>query len=307
MKTRTLFFTALILGATGCTVIAPESRTSRDTPVQSPDRVVASMNRLYNDSNNKCLEAGTQEPRGHYYCSGITIRVVSSGDYPPWSHSPNVIETGSSSYSWIRHDYQTERLLYPAGFILRNPLEGATEGLQALENGFMCLYPFDAITGTNSVHKGCGLKKTNIIQAIYPQPTTNSNNAAHAWGSCEAMGVTTRTAWEEFFLKHSDLIHGERTLCSWNIESQSGWNNAIASHANFYSQLPVTNELLLEIKDDGTMLKKYIAAFFYDPANKPGEGLENARTFQTKLNAGGYTVPILRIDFTAPQHKDSHM
>lgn len=114
------------------------------------------------------------------------------------------------------------------------------------------------------------------------------------------MGITTRNDWDEFFILHSSLITGDRTECSWNIESQSGWNNAIVSNAKFYDQLPVTNELLLEIKDDGTMLKKYIAAFFYDIHNDPVKGLSDARIFQTKLNAGGYTVPILRLDFTAP-------
>lgn len=292
---------------------------SPNTPVEPPALVVATMNRLYNDSQNNCREVHTDEPRGHYYCSGILIRGVSDGDYPPWSHGPGAIQTGASSYSWIRHDLDLplpyEPLIRPAGFILRNPAYGAHNRLFAIDAGFICLYPFDNQTSGNTRHKGCGLKGPSI-QAVFPQPVAHHHNASNAWGSCESINVTTLDSWLQLYKLHlMDGSNYHKEQCSWNVDNQAGWNNAIAGFNIIRKDYPAHvygwNELLLNIVDDGSVLKKYMAAFYYAPELNPEPGeatpLEVARTFQRKLNANGYTVPILLLDFTSPStHRFSY-
>lgn len=166
-----LLFLALLLQ--GCQPHDTLFSTAPDAavhPVQAPGDVVASLNRLYVDTQqNDCRELGTNLPRGHYYCSGVLLRGTSDGDYLPWLHSPASIEKGSTSFSWIRADLGTSVTFRPSGFILRNATEGNRLGLPGYDEGFICLYPFDAETGSLTIHQGCG-HKVNTIQATYPQP-----------------------------------------------------------------------------------------------------------------------------------------
>jgi len=288
---------------------APSTPVKKISPIESPEVVVATLNRLYSDSQNNCREVGTNEPRGHYYCSGVLIRGVNDGDYPPWSHSPGSIQQGSSSYSWIRQDIYPKdvdrnALLRAQGFILRNPAYGAENRLFAIDAGFMCLFPFDGETGAYPFHKGCAVREPGI-QAVYPQPEARHHNAIDAWGSCENSNVRTLAQWYAYYKTHFVNIPRHRAQCSWNVDNQQGWNNAIAAFNTLQEQDGYNwNELLLNVVDDGSVLKKYIAAFYYshDIRLYPGDpaALEAARTFQRKLNENGYTVPIVMLDFSAP-------
>lgn len=83
-----------------------------------------------------------------------------------------------------------------------------------------------------------------------------------------------------------------------------------------YSFRGQVNELMLKnasATNDGSENMKYIDAFIYDvnatqnfatrgdqAPPKPENGLNSARNFQKKLQAQGYSVPILRLDFTKP-------
>jgi hypothetical protein len=280
-----------------------------NTPVERPEVVVATLNRLYNDTQNNCREVTTNEPRGHYYCSGVLVRGVRDGDFPPWSHSPINIAKGSSSYSWIRHDIppkatHIEPLLRAQGFILRNPMYGAQNRLFAIDVGFICLFPFDGEVDAYPFHKGCAVRKPGI-QAIYPQPEAKHHNAVHAWGSCEDSNIRTLAQWYAYYDTHFVEFPPQRAQCSWNVDNPLGWDNAIAAFNVLHERGEYSwNELLLTVVDDGSVLKKYIAAFYYthDVNLYPGdpEALEAARSFQRKLNANGYTVPILLLDFDAP-------
>jgi hypothetical protein len=273
---------------------------------ERPEDTVAAINRRYNLVDNQCREIGTNEPRGHYYCSGVLTRGVEDGPFLPWTHSPSVIASGSSSYSWIRRDMPLARLMFkPAGFILRNPVEGAASGLPALDRGLICIYPFDASTGTNLRHKGCALRYENTV--LYPQPEAHHRNQAYAWGQCEAMGIRTTQAWMAFWESDPTPNLGMRHQCSWNADSPEGWNSAISIFNDQRYQhgdaMFTWNELLLDtMKDDGNMLMPYIAAFYYvlDLSPTVLGGLEEARTFQTKLYKNGYWVPILQLNAGAP-------
>ncbi|HEY0287852.1 MAG TPA: hypothetical protein VGC62_12715 [Pseudomonas sp.] len=308
MKANIIFTAFLILSLTACT--SPKSTVydqvnqtaithteRREIPVQTPEQVLATTNALYNSINNNCRETDTNEPRGDYYCSGVLLRTVNDGNYLPWSHSPNAISMGASSYSWMRQDVGNTSLLHPAGFILRNTVEGNTHNLPAIDSGFICLYPIDGLTGGNLNHNGCGMPGS--VAELLPQPQAKHRNQHFAWGSCEAMGITTLEAWNRFYLDHLIPFPWTQVQCSWNVDSQSAWRNAVSSYATFSeSNGYIWNEMMLAVTDDGSMLKENISAFFYDVSKS--DGLNNARTFQTKLNANGYNVPILRLNFTAP-------
>ncbi|HEX8595122.1 MAG TPA: hypothetical protein VF682_17915 [Pseudomonas sp.] len=307
MKIRYIAGLLAVITLSACfTNNSQQSSASRVPPVQPPEQVVASLNKLYNDSATECRELFTNKPRGLYYCSGITIRVASdSPDYEPWTHSPRAIELGASSYSWLRHDVKMLGLLDgddAAGFILRNPVEGAAANLPILEKGFICQYPFDAFS-KNRLHKGCGLGGPAVL---YPQPPADHRNSAYAWGQCEGMGIGSMERWIAYYFNESVPTVALRPQCSWNADNIAGWNYSIATHARFIEDYiqelkgPYTwNELMLDVMgDNGSMLKPFISAFFYDVRGPTSLG--SARNFQRKLNARGYNVPIVRLDFAAP-------
>lgn len=272
--------------------------------VQTPETVVESLNRLYNDDQDDCREIGTNLPRGHYYCSGVLIRATSDGDYLPWTHSPAAIAKGATSFSWVRKDMHPTMMLTPSGFILRNAREGERYGLPGYDAGLICVYPFDASTAGNMHHNGCGrISGKPTIHRVYPQPSIPHHNAAYAWGSCEDIGISTAPEWLDYT---GDLSGGDtRVQCSWNVDNQDGWKYAIAIKHQYPTLHFLWNELLMATVDDGYPLKDYIpAVFLYAPAL--AEGLEPARNFQRKLAANGNSVPIVRLDFQAPRPFSYH-
>lgn len=301
--THKMLVVCLLTVLTGC--VSPDTTTSQHpsdatteissviTPaaqLQKPDQVLAEVNENYKETITDCREYGSNKPRGHYYCSGVTLRAVEDGNFNPWMYSPTSIAIGATSYSWLRRGVIQTRLYHPAGFILRNRIDAISHGLPGLESGFICLYPYDASTSTTNGHQGCGYRGK---QASPDLPTMRrDDNSSYAWGSCEAMGITTATQWD----RHFQSVGQQRSRqCSWNIDSQHGWNNMIASRGDFPQLQTVWNEILLNNYGDGAQMPKYIAAYFYDVSN--AGALATARSFQVKMNNAGYNVPILRLNF----------
>lgn len=308
MKTPGLLITLLLLIA-GCstnspTAPPPQTATApnpevaqppvvRATQFQKPEAVVKNMNRNYDTIKNDCAEFDTHFPRGHYYCSGVLFRGVNDGNYDPWTYSPHAVATGATSWSWARRDAGVQTALYGTGMLLRNRVDAINAGVPGLDNGLICLFPFDAGTGPESGHNGCGLDDMQIPvpynrHTNAPPPLRNGNT--DAWGLCPVLRVTNATQWEKFY----KVTNGRQ--CSWNVESQAGWNAmlAIRKHAG----KGIYNELMLKNQDEGQHMPQYIAAFFYAPGST--ERLAAARSFQTKLFNAGYIVPILRMDLSKP-------
>lgn len=276
--------------------LSPESSTAQapiNTPraqLQKPDQVLADVNNNYKETITDCREYGSNKPRGHYYCSGVTLRTVDDGNFNPWMYSSNALAIGATSYSWLRRGVIQSQLFHPAGFILRNRIDAISHGLPGLESGFICLYPYDASTSTANGHKGCGYRGKQYPPSAPTKP--DDDNSAYAWGSCEGMGITTATQWDQHFRSVGQQLFRQ---CSWNIDSQHGWNNMIASRGDFPQHQTAWNEILLSNYGDGGQMPKYIAAYFYD-VSRAG-GLTAARNFQVKMNNAGYNVPILRLNF----------
>lgn len=266
----------------------PPPLAASKTQLQKPATVLADVIKNYNDSSGSCTQAGSNVPRGLYYCSGVLIRTVDDGNFAPWSYSPTAVQIGATSYAWLRHDTGITRAYHPAGFILRNRVDAMSRKLPGLETGFVCLYPFDSSTSPGNGMKGCGLKPRVAT------PLQGNNNASYAYGSCATLGVTTAAAWNADFNKQGQVSSKQ---CSWNVEDPVGWNASIAAHTTYPAFRTVWNEILLNNYNNGNSMPQYISAFFYDV--KKAGGLETARNFQRKMNTAGYNVPILRLDFTA--------
>jgi hypothetical protein len=282
------YLAPLLLMLVACS--SPQTTTPY-VQLQRPAAVLAEVLKNYTETNTDCREYGTNKPRGHYYCSGVLARAVDDGNFLPWMYSPSAIAIGATSYSWMRQGVSQTQLYHPAGFILRNRIDAIANNLPGLESGWICLYPYDAATSTANGHRGCGYRGRNNqeVRELLPE----DDNSQYAWGSCEPRGILTATQWDNHF---TNVGYQRSRQCSWNVDSQHGWNNMIASRDDFPQFRTVWNELLLTNYGDGSQMPKYIAAFFYD-VNKAG-GLIAAQHFQDKMNKAGYNVPILRINFT---------
>lgn len=308
MHKLSLAFSALLLGIvlTSCSTLehsdaqvpaqadtqSPTTSAAPQAQLQKPAEVLADVMKNYLETTTDCREYGTNKPRGHYYCSGVLARTVDDGDFNPWIYGPTAVAIGASSYSWLRQDVTQTQLYHPAGFILRNRIDAVAHDLPGLESGFICLYPFDAGTSTANGHKGCGYRPARLEDT--PPVTVKDDNTKFAWGSCDALGIVTATQWDNLFQNNG---YDRVRQCSWNIDSQHGWNNMIASRDDFPALRSVWNEILLNNYGDGGQMPKYIAAYFFD-MNK-ANSLAIARKFQVKMNNAGYNVPILRLNFLA--------
>jgi hypothetical protein len=302
LKTRYLLMLTLMLGACSNQPLPPmepltPAPSTTQAPayapraqLQKPEQVLADVNNNYKETITDCREYGTNKPRGHYYCSGVTLRTVDDGNFNPWMYSPTSLAIGATSYSWLRKGVIQTRLYHPAGFILRNRIDAIAQDVPGLETGFICLYPYDASTSTANGHKGCGYRSKQYPPSAPAKP--DDDNSAYAWGSCEGMNITTATQWDQHFQSVGLQTHRQ---CSWNIDSQHGWNNMIASRDDFPQLQTLWNEIMVNNSGDGGQMPKYIAAYFYDESR--AGGLAAARNFQVKMNNAGYNVPILRLNF----------
>lgn len=291
-------------------------------PPLDPLETLNRINRNYNTLKDACREPDTGATRGHYYCSGVTLRMVNDGPFNPWDYSPYAIKIGATSYSWIRKDLSTRILIHPAGFILRTPTDAAALKLPVKEQGWTCIYAFDGGTGPERKWYGCGFFDGREPPRA-AQGTMTNRNAALAYGTCSEAGVSTAEQWIQ---KYTGLMKGpiQYNQCSWNAEKPSDWNAMIRVHESRvkatnkdpFAYSAQVNEFMLKnasATNDGSENMKYIDAFIYNVNStqnfatrgdqappKPENGLTSARNFQKKLHAQGYSVPILRLDFTKP-------
>ncbi|WP_277760941.1 DUF2599 domain-containing protein [Pseudomonas sp. A34-9] len=291
-------------------------------PLLDPQDTLKRINHNYNTLKQECQEPDTGAPRGLYYCSGVTLRMVNDGPFNPWDYSPYAVKIGATSYSWIRKDLSTKILIHPAGLILRTPTDAAALNLPVKEQGFTCIYAFDGGTGPERKWYGCGFFDSREPPRA-AQGVMNNRNAALAYGTCAEAGVTTAEQWTQ---KYTGLMKGpiQYGQCSFNAEIPSDWHAMIRVHESRptttnkdpFAYSAQVNEFMLKnatATNDGSENMKYIDAFIYNVNStqnfatrgdqappKPENGLNSARNFQKKLQAQGYSVPILRLDFTKP-------
>jgi len=287
----------------------------------SPQATAQRLNDSYNRIVNDCKEPDTGAPRGHYYCSGVTLRMVNDGPFLPWTYSPYALQTGATSWTWIRKDLSISVLAHPAGFVLNPPTDAQALGLPALDQGWTCIYTFDGFTGPDRNWYGCG--PFNDKSFVPPaQPSTQNKNEEWAFGTCALQNVNSAEQWKQKY-PGGPKQPIQTSQCSWNAEVPAQWDAMIAAHearattpaSDYFAERKYFNEFMLKnLPGDGQEMKRYIAAFIYlqDGAQnfavrgdngKPAQrqnGFNNARRFQLKLYQEGYAVPILKVDFSKP-------
>jgi hypothetical protein len=287
-----------------------------------PAETVRRINANYNAVVHQCKEADTGALRGHYYCSGVTLRMVNDGNFNPWDYSPYAVQTGATSYSWIRRDLSINTVVHPAGFIIRTPADAFALGLPVKDEGWTCIYSFDAGTGPERRWYGCGQYNDTKL-AIPPPPSTDNKNAKWAYGTCSQQHVETAEQWKKTYPGGSKQPI-QLSQCSWNSEVPAQWDAMIQTHeartttstADPSARNDLYDEFMLanaSATADGSANMKYIDAFIYQVNNtynyptrgdtappKKEDGLTSARNFQRKLYAQGYAVPVLNLDFKRP-------
>jgi len=282
--------------STGLSTVSKVSSASAKIALSDGPGIAALFNKNYNENTDSCIQYGTGQVRGYYWCTGVVVRGVDNGNFDPWVPSTQALELRATSFSWIRHDVDTNNLYHKAGFILLSLADVAagtvpdTYGLAQ----FKCIYPFDAWTTrtTKRGYFGCDFEGGEVGSPIADYP----------WGSCDNLLKYTNSAqWDDYFRRHGQVNYNQ---CSWNADNPQGWRNMIASRKNFSGQSS-WNELMFrngghqsDQSEYTERVRKGITAFYYQ--SHRGGSLADAQTFQLKLSASGRRVPILKLDFSAP-------
>lgn len=222
------YLAASLLGTLPLAAMADTSVIALD-----PGATLHRINHNYNNIDNRCREPDTGAPRGHYYCSGVTLRMVDDGPFNPWDYSDYAQKTGATSFSWIRKDLSTNRLIRPAGFILRTPMDAHALKLPVMETGFICIYSFDGFTGPERKWYGCGVYNKPLPGNFQKNSATDPANRNHAlaYGSCDNLGVDTANQWRSNYrYARNDINRIQVTQCSWNVEQPSDWDAMLNVH-----------------------------------------------------------------------------
>jgi hypothetical protein len=315
-KTQSIFYLIVICSLCACSNSVRQSGISdaksarSETPthtraimpavqLEKPAAIIETLNRLYNESNNTCSENGSGLARGHYYCSGITFQSRGFTSDTPWIYEPQDLARGSTNWQWLRHELSESTPIYEAGFILRNAADASKKNLPGLDAGFICIFPYYADSYNGREHQGCGPAtksgESTPKSKVSARNRTKHANNEYAWGYCDQLGIKTAAQWNAHWIAADQSLLAQ---CSWNVESQSGWNALLTSRQSFPNRNTIGTDLMLINQRDGSQMPQYITAVFYNARLNCGAGLAMAQAMQKKLNDAGFSVPILSADFT---------
>lgn len=291
---------------------SPTSPTTTPTPgvppssTETPQEILERITKNFNSqrtASNPCLEQTTGNKRGHYYCSGVLARTVGSVNYYPWDYSTNAYNMGSTSYSWLRSDIKSDRLMYPTGFIIRAPADAIARGLEPFDVGWECLYAFDAFTTLANGWRGCDFRGDNV-QYPNTQLKLSNRNSANVYGSCGEVNVRTKADWLNFM--KGKPASGQ---CSWDVEHPEYWDAMIeVQNTNTIYRETGWNEILLKNQNytERQNLAAHIDAYFYDVRRTDPQSAGKLQYMSKTVT--GRTVPILRMDLkAAPEQRFSYL
>jgi len=281
---------------TGLLTVGNVSSASPKIALSDGPGIAALFNQNYNEDTSSCIDYDTGAVRGYYWCTGVVLRTVDNGNFDPWVPSPQALEFRATSFSWIRHDVDTNNLYLKAGFILLSLADLVAQTVPGIHGAteFKCIYPFDAWTTRvmSRAHFGCDFEGTGL----------GLPDLTQSWGSCDdLLKYSTSAQWDDNFRRNNQISYSQ---CSWNADNPQGWRNMIASRKNFTGQSS-WNEMMLHNFGHTTgeaemreVVRLWVTAFFYQ-SHRAGS-LADAQAFQRKLAATGKRVPILKLDFSAP-------
>ncbi|CAJ8991085.1 bacterial Ig-like domain family protein [Burkholderia pseudomallei] len=251
---------------------------------QNGQAVAASLNTRYLYMVNQCPDG-----KPAYYCSGIAVRATdaANGQYHEWDPSPNSLQMGSVSFSYIRADTGTASVYHDHGFIFKNNADFDSSTYPGLS--YRCIYPNDAATDDN-VYLSFGCMK---------HPPSSDPRYTGDVSSCGPYGVKTADEWIQMKQKNNALGYN----CSFSTEDPVAFYQALqAAYEYKINENSLWTELLATTWPDGVPGSLPIEAFFYTSQYKHGStaGLQNAQAVQVDFcKATGKFKPIVKLDFTA--------
>lgn len=250
------------------------------------------MQAQYNDTRTHCDGAAA------FKCSGIFLRTTKPSDkYHTWDPSPNAVEKGGVSFSYLRADAQINQLAEGArsGFTLA-PVNSRPTG--TLPYATLCAYPTDGDTWERDKN-GCGNNK------FTPQIKENVCNRVGIHTAQDWIAHYANTPKPEYTGWPGNPDYRYATQCAFDVRDQKGAQAA----DNFQQTLRVMqlmedrpypwNEIIIQTWSKEQSSQLPIQSFFHITGQS---GLADARSVQQDWHkTTGNFIPVIEI--TLPRGK----
>jgi len=275
-----VLFSALLISCTGPHHEAEAAQipaSSTAVPLASGAEIAQALTARYLNTPANCGTATTPS----FLCSGIIYRGTShSTSYDAWNPSPDSQRSGGVSFSYLRKDANTSRIIggNKKGFIFYPVLQMPTDKVKA---AILCAYVIDAGTNARS-DSGCG--ESPNLPASAP---------------CETQGISTAAQWLAHYQANGSSLNSQ---CGFGVRSAlnavavTGFNAMLGAHALNIAQSFTKNiEMRLATWPQDTPKTVPIQAFFY-----VNDGLADAQYDQRQFfYKSGIYVPIIFITLPA--------
>ncbi|WP_448100524.1 hypothetical protein [Luteibacter jiangsuensis] len=220
-------------------------------------------------------------------CSGVTLRAtVTTSAFLPWDPSPDGLEKGGMSASWLRADANFPETFLPNGFIFY-PSAEAPAGLMQIES--LCVFAIDGDTHNRRTLRGCGPHSLNMDRS----------------GPCQDMGIRTATQWLANYYTTPGVVPKSPYQCGWNIQEGPEAADRLEQNILVRAQMPwgewrSYTEVVLKTWAAGSGSSMPIHSFFYRSGN--ATALNNARYDQERyFNLYGKVLPVVALSLPTSQ------
>lgn len=239
-------------------------------------RVARQLAERYADIRNNCGD----DSQPAFRCSGLILRATgSSAGYDPWNSSDTAIRVGGVSFSFLRADYNMQRLAgqLDHGFLLM-PESRTPPGKYTME--VMCFFPVDG-TSNHRDQFGCG------ANTRYPNDSR----------PCALQGITTGELWRDHFNEKPTTYDWR---CGFDVRGATAGNAFYEGMRGGRLVLPysfdIPNDLKIRIWPDNIPATLPIEAFFYTQA----AGLVIAKKDQQRFfDLTGIVLPIIAVQLSS--------
>jgi hypothetical protein len=244
--------------------------------IENGQVIAARLDARYNNTSNDC----SGEPA--FFCNGVMLRTVDSGNFLSWNPSANSIKKGAVSFSFLRRDMGIQRLARDAvqGIIFKNVERTLADG--NLNVRVLCSFPSDAATDVRA-NQGCGAHPSYPTQSVY----------------CSTLGISTLAQWKQHYESAPAGWQRNQHQCSFYAPSRSAFAVSLVARSNF--QTPATdrqyhNEIMLQLWGQNLHRQVPLEALFYRIQRNPASGLASVKVIQRDyFNCTGSVLPIMRL------------
>jgi hypothetical protein len=247
--------------------------------VENGRLIAARLDARYNNTRNDC------QGRPAYFCNGVLLRTVDSGNFLSWNPSANAIAKNAVSFSFVRRDMGITHLAWNnvQGIIFQNPDSATATARQYIR--VLCAFPSDAASWYRA-NQGCG------AHSSYPSQS----------GYCSSQAVNSLDAWK----RHYQALGGSGQFsvrnqhqCSFRGSDQAAFALSLTARAHFVrssEERPFHNELMLQLWGQNLHHQLPLEAVFYHAERNPSSGLASARVIQRDFfNCTAKVLPVIRL------------